>query len=248
MKKISENNLISFGKMFPSMLTLANGAAGMTAILLASRGMFEKAIIAIIMGAVFDLFDGRVARMFKSASDFGVQLDSLCDCITFGIAPAFVVYFFATSDIKSFGWVVAVIYGMCCVLRLARFNVMTGDKKVPSYWKDFFVGVPAPAAAMISVVPLMFYFATGLDIFKSSYLCLGVVLLSALLMISRVPTISVKKVKMAREIFPFILVLFTAVLMLFYFHFWYVMSIFWFLYIFTIPFSISQFLKLKKEM
>ena len=168
--------LLPVGKILPSMITLSSIVAGMSAILFASFGQFEKAVIAIMLAAVFDGFDGRVARMFRASSQFGVELDSLADSISFGVAPAFVIFFFSRQEMKSFAWVICLVFAICCVLRLARFNVMTGDEEVPEYWHYFFTGVPAPAGALLSLTPMMLYFATGNEMFASPYVCLAFML------------------------------------------------------------------------
>lgn len=245
-KIVVDNKLFPLGKMLPAMITLASVAMGMTAILLASRGEFEKAIIAIILAAVFDGFDGRVARMFKTSSQFGVELDSLADSISFGVAPAFVMFFYSTSNVKSFGWIVSIIFAICCVLRLARFNTMTGDEKIPEYWSYFFTGVPAPAGALLSLTPMMFYFATGYEIFKCPFICMGFMALVALLMISRIPTLSLKKVRVPRSEIAPIFIMFIFLLGLLYFYFWGVASAIWTFYVLTIPFTCLKFVKMRK--
>ncbi len=246
-KNIVDKKLFPLGKMLPSMITLASVAAGMTAILLASRGEFEKAVIAIILAAVFDGFDGRVARMFKASSQFGVELDSLADSISFGVAPAFVIFFFSLQNIKSFGWIISVIFAICCVLRLARFNTMTGDEKVPEYWSYFFTGVPAPAGAMLSLAPMMFYFATDCKILLPCCIYACFMTLIAFLMISQIPTLSLKKIKVSREKVSSVFLIFVTLICLLYFHFWYVFSLVWIFYILTIPMTIFKFKKIKSK-
>ena len=244
---VSDGRFLPLGKILPSMITLASVAAGMTSILLAVRGDFEKAVIAIILAAVFDGFDGRVARMFRASSQFGVELDSLADSISFGVAPAFVMFFYANQNVKSFGWIVSIIFASCCVLRLARFNVMTGDEKVPEYWHYFFTGVPAPAGAMLALTPVMLYLATDEKVFTCPFVCMGFMLLVAFLMISKVPTLSLKKMRVASAAVAPIFVSFVMLIGLLYFHFWGVASFVWCFYLITIPLTYIKFRKMKKE-
>lgn len=247
LNKIDNKKFFTFGKILPAMITLASVAAGMTAILLASRGEFEKAVIAIIFAAFLDGFDGRVARWFKTSSQFGVELDSLADSISFGVAPAFVLFFFSANSIKSFGWVVAILFAVCCVLRLARYNTMTNDKNLPDYWTFFFTGIPAPGGALLALSPLLFFLATENEIFTSPLFSIAFMLLVGFLMISRIPTLSLKKIKLREEIMAPVMLAFVLILGLAYFHFWYVLSIIAILYLLTIPFTCIKFLKMKKE-
>ena len=245
--KVENKKFFTLGKILPAMITLASVAAGMTAILLASRGEFEKAVIAIIFAGFLDGFDGRVARWFKTSSQFGIELDSLADSISFGVAPAFVLFFFSANNIKSIGWVIAILFAICCVLRLARFNTMTQDKKIPEYWSFFFTGIPAPGGAMLVLTPLVLFIATGEEVFKSPLIAISFMILVGFLMISRIPTLSLKKIKLREEIMAPVMLLFVVVLGLAYFHFWYVLSVIAILYLFTIPYTCMKFLKMKKE-
>ncbi|MBR1544882.1 MAG: CDP-diacylglycerol--serine O-phosphatidyltransferase [Alphaproteobacteria bacterium] len=246
-KIIPDTKFLPITKVLPSMITLSSIVAGMTAVLLASRGEFEKAVVAIILAAVFDGFDGRVARMFNASSQFGVELDSLADSISFGVSPAFVMFFYSTQNIKSFGWIVSVIFAIACVLRLARFNVMTGDEEVPEYWHYFFTGVPAPAGALMALTPIMLYTATDEKIFTCPYVCLVWMFTVALLMISRIPTLSLKKMKVAKNSLPVFLLCFVLFLGMMYTHFWATASFIWTFYILTIPYTVVKFLRMKKD-
>ncbi|MCR5506675.1 MAG: CDP-diacylglycerol--serine O-phosphatidyltransferase [bacterium] len=246
-KIIPDNKFLPITKVLPSMITLSSIVAGMTAILLASRGDFEKAVIAIILAAVFDGFDGRVARMFNASSQFGVELDSLADSISFGVSPAFVMFFYATQNVKGFGWIVSVLFAIACVLRLARFNVMTGDDEVPEYWHYFFTGVPAPAGALMALTPIMLYISTEERIFTCPYICLAWMVVVALLMVSRIPTLSLKKMKVAKNSLPVFLLCFVLLLGMMYTHFWATASFIWTFYILTVPYTCIKFLKMKKS-
>src|SRR3954463_13510935 len=136
----------SVNRMVPNILTLLALCAGMTAIRFAVKGQFEFAVFAIIAAGIFDGLDGRLARLLKATSSFGAELDSLSDFISFGVAPAIVLYLWTMAQISTVGWVIAVFFAVCCGLRLALFNPQL-DVELPPYADNFFPGVPAPAGA-----------------------------------------------------------------------------------------------------
>ncbi|HSG56470.1 MAG TPA: CDP-diacylglycerol--serine O-phosphatidyltransferase, partial [Paracoccaceae bacterium] len=143
--------------LLPNLVTVAAICAGLTAIRFAFQGSFEAAVTLILVAGVLDGLDGRLARMLKSESALGAELDSLADFLNFGIAPALILYVWAFQDMRNLGWIAIVIYALCCVLRLARFNI--GNKsEVSEGPKKFFVGVPAPAGAMLVMLPMFLSF------------------------------------------------------------------------------------------
>ncbi len=147
---------LSLNRLIPNILTLLALCAGMTAIRLALAGKFESAAAAIIIAGVLDGIDGRIARLLKGTSPFGAQLDSLSDFVSFGVAPAVLLYIWTMATLQSLGWVIVLLFGVCCALRLARFNTQIGAE-LPPYAYNFFTGVPAVlasvAALMVSRVP-----------------------------------------------------------------------------------------------
>ena len=183
---------LSINRMIPNMLTLLALSAGMTAIRFAIHGKFEEAVVAILVAGVLDGLDGRVARLLKSTSPFGAQLDSLSDFICFGVAPAVVVYLWTMEGLASFGWALAVFFAMCCALRLARFNTQL-DAVLPPYAYYFFTGVPAPGGAGLALVPMYLAFALGDGVFRTPLLNALWLTAVAALMISRIPTFSLKR-------------------------------------------------------
>ncbi|MCG6857291.1 MAG: CDP-diacylglycerol--serine O-phosphatidyltransferase [Salaquimonas sp.] len=183
---------ISIRSIFPSMLTLLAIGAGLTAIRFAVENRVELAITAIILAAFLDGIDGRVARLLKSASRFGAELDSLADFVNFGVAPAMLVYFTLADTLKSVGWISVLIYVICVCLRLARFNVALEQKGRPKWQGAFFVGVPAPAGALTVLAPVYAYLlglqnSIALDVIATVY-----TVFIGLLMVSRLPTWSGK--------------------------------------------------------
>ncbi len=182
--------------LLPNIVTLLALCLGLTAIRLAMDGSIDWAVSAIAGAAVLDGLDGRIARALKGTSRFGAELDSLADFVDFGVAPALVLFVADLHAAKSFGWVVALLFAMACALRLARFNVMLDDPDQPAWRKNFFVSMPAPAGAIVGLLPIYVRFALDLNapsprvsVIESLY-----VLAIAFLMASRVPHFSGKSI------------------------------------------------------
>ncbi|HXA72449.1 MAG TPA: CDP-diacylglycerol--serine O-phosphatidyltransferase [Stellaceae bacterium] len=188
----------SFNRMIPNILTLLALCAGMTGIRLAIVGKFEAAVIAIIVAGILDGLDGRIARLLKGTSTFGAQLDSLSDFVSFGVAPAVMLYIWTMEQFHGFGWAVVLIFAVCCGLRLARFNTQLGQE-LPPYAHNFFTGVPAPAGAGLVMVPMFAAFEFGDTFFRTPTLNTIVILAVACLMVSRVPTFALKRFHVPSE-------------------------------------------------
>lgn len=203
--------------LLPNIMTLLALCLGLTAIRLAMEGSIEWAVSAIAGAAVLDGLDGRLARALNGASRFGAELDSLADFVDFGVAPAILLFAADLYVTKSFGWVAALLFAMACALRLARFNVMLDDPDQPSWRKNFFVGMPAPAGAIVGLLPI--YLRSALDLGAPSRAVAFVeslyVLAIALLMASRVPHFSGKSVgRVPREHLAVVMVAVAAALLL----------------------------------
>ena len=145
-------------KIIPNMVTTLALCAGITSMRYSMSGNFTKAIACIFLAAIFDMLDGRVARMLKGSTKFGAELDSLSDFASFGVAPAILMYRWTLFDFPKFGWFFCMLFAICMAMRLARFNTMLDDEPQPSYWHNYFTGVPAPAAAALGVLPVMLSF------------------------------------------------------------------------------------------
>ena len=139
----------------PNILTVLALCSGLTAVRFALENDFKAAVVAIIVAAVLDGLDGRVARMLKGSTKFGAELDSLSDFANFGVVPVTVLYLWTLRDLGGIGWIVVLAFAICCALRLARFNVMAEDPDRPSWKRNYFVGVPAPAAACLCITPFL---------------------------------------------------------------------------------------------
>lgn len=233
--------------LIPSMFTLLALCAGLTAIRMAIENRFDVAIAAIVLAAILDGLDGRVARLLKASSKFGAELDSLADFVNFGVAPAIVVFTWALGDLRSMGWIVVLVFAVCAALRLARFNAALEEEE-PDWKKDYFVGVPAPAGALIVMLPL-YVEGLGIPVRDLAPLILLYTLGIALLMVSFVPTYSGKLFgqRVAREYVLPVLVLgalFVAVLLTYPYK---TMAIGTLMYLAVIPLSFISYRKREAE-
>jgi CDP-diacylglycerol--serine O-phosphatidyltransferase len=232
--------------ILPNMLTLIGVCIGLTSIRFALDGRYEFAIIAIIIAAVIDGLDGRIARLIKGTSKVGKELDSLTDMISFGVAPAFIMYFWKLNELGRFGWLVCLIYVICVALRLARFNVNTGGE--PSWRDNFFEGVPSPAGGILVLTPLIFSISS-IELFKIDYAVVVPIffIVTSFLLISKFPSYSFKKIVIQRKATIFLLfgiVLFFGLLLIYPFN---VISVSALIYLTMLPISFFHYQKLKKQ-
>ncbi len=181
--------------ILPNLVTLLALCMGLTAIRFAVDGQYETAVVAVVVAAVLDGLDGRLARALRGTSRFGAELDSLADFVDFGVAPALILYFWGLHEFKSFGWVAALVFAIACALRLARFNVASNDPSRPSWQARFFTGMPAPAGAIVGLLPvyLNLSFLAVPNVRAVVPFEIAYVLLVAFLMASRIPHFSGKK-------------------------------------------------------
>ena len=232
--------------ILPNMLTLIGVCIGLTSIRFALDGRFEFAIVAIILAAVIDGLDGRIARLIKGTSKVGKELDSLTDMISFGVAPAFIMYFWKLNTLGRFGWLVCLIYVICVALRLARFNVNSGQE--PSWRDNFFEGVPSPAGGILVLTPLIFSM-TNFEFIPINYDIVVPIffIATSFLLISKFPSYSFKKIVIQRKTTIFLLfgiVLFFGLLLIYPFN---VIAISAIIYLAMLPISFFHYQKLKKQ-
>jgi len=235
--------------LIPNMITLSSLYAGLTAIRMALEARFEFAVGLIILAAVLDAVDGRTARLLKSTSRFGAELDSLVDFVNFGVAPAILLYVWALNDLGAIGWVAASLYAICMVLRLARFNVMLDDTDRPSWMANYFVGIPAPAGALAVMLPLYLEFVGLPYLHEVVFLVMIYVLTVAALAVSRVPTYSGKRMglRISREwVVPIFaaVVLFVALAASFHWHMMLALTLF---YLAMIPVGAARYRRLERS-
>ncbi len=180
--------------LLPNLVTLLSMCSGLTGMRLAIEGRLDVAVIAILVAAILDGLDGRIARMMKGTSRFGAELDSLSDFVSFGVAPAVILYVFVLKELHGLGWIISLLFASASALRLARFNVMIDDPDRPQWQKDFFVGMPAPAGALTALLPVYLTLIdlplpSGTAMLQALYL-----LFIAFMMISRIPTYAGKTI------------------------------------------------------
>jgi CDP-diacylglycerol--serine O-phosphatidyltransferase len=236
---------LHINKMIPNLLTLTALAAGLTAIRFALQDRWEHAALAILAAAILDALDGRIARILKGASKFGAELDSLADFLSFGIAPAMMLYLWALQDTGRFGWALAVLFAICCALRLARFNTMAETPDRPTWTKNFFYGVPAPAGAGLVLLPMILSFQFGDEMFRRADVVSVCLIVTGALFVSAFPTFSFKKVHLPHKwVLAFLLAFaLTAVGLLT--NTWTTLTVILVLYLASFPFSLKMYRRRK---
>jgi CDP-diacylglycerol--serine O-phosphatidyltransferase len=234
--------------LIPNLITLFSLCLGLTAIRMAVDGKYELAITSIVIAGVLDGIDGRIARLLHSTSRFGAELDSLADFVSFGVAPALLLYFWGLNALHSAGWIAVLVFAICAGLRLARFNVALDDPNKPPFTGNFFVGVPAPAGAMIVMLPIYLELMGLPHTAASPAIALVYVIAIALLMVSWIPTWSGKCVsgRVPREhvLLILICVVFFGALLVSYP--WEVLSLGSIAYLCCIPLAYLQYKKLER--
>ena len=233
--------------ILPNAVTLIGVCIGLTSIKFAIDGKFAIAVIAILFAGLMDALDGRIARLIKGTSKMGKELDSLGDVISFGVAPALIMYFWNLQYLDKLGWFVCLTYVVCVALRLARFNV--NSEEVPSWKDNFFEGMPSPAGGIIVLMPLIYSFSGFGEFFMIDYDLLVQIffIFVSILLISTIPTYSFKKIVIPRSMTKFLLfglVLFFGALLVYTFKIITVSSL---VYVCLIPISYFHFKKIKKE-
>ena len=206
--------------LLPNMLTLIGVCIGLTSIRFALDGRYELAVIAILFAAIIDGLDGRIARLIRGTSKVGKELDSLTDMISFGVAPAFIMYFWKLNTLEKFGWLLCLIYVICVALRLARFNINSNQE--PSWKDNFFEGVPSPAGGILLLAPLIISLS-GFNFLQLNYNLMVPIffILTSFLLISKFPSYSFKKIVIPRKTTIFLLfgiVLFFGLLLVYTFN------------------------------
>jgi len=230
--------------VLPNLVTLLALAMGLTSIRLAVEGKFDFAVYAVLIAAILDGLDGRIARALRGTSRFGAELDSLADFVDFGVAPALILYFSSLQQIKSLGWFAALIFVIAAALRLARFNVMLDDPDKPAWHAHFFPGMPAPAGAITGLLPLYLRLSSLAPAgFRPPVpVEIGYVILVALLMASRIPHFSGKRIgRIPREYVIVVLFGVAAVLLLLATFPMEMMVVFSLAYLATVPWAIRRF-------
>jgi CDP-diacylglycerol--serine O-phosphatidyltransferase len=232
--------------LLPNILTLGGVCLGISSIKFSIEGNYGLAVNFILIAAILDALDGRIARLIKGTSEFGKELDSLTDFVSFGIAPVFVVYFWNLNSYGKLGWAIALIYSLCCVIRLARFNLTKLEES--QKWKNnFFEGVPSPAGGLLILMPLIYELTNinlGLNIkIVTPYLTVII----AMLLVSKIPTLSLKKISISPKITIFLLLVIGIIFIALLFYTLETLLVFGVVYLFSIPLSAVVYNNLNKK-
>ncbi|MDR3326052.1 MAG: CDP-diacylglycerol--serine O-phosphatidyltransferase [Rhodospirillaceae bacterium] len=252
--KFSHNNRqivphqLSFNKLIPNILTMLALCSGMTSIRFGLHEKWDFAIISILISGIIDGLDGRIARLLHSTSTFGAQLDSLSDFISFGIAPAILIYFWTMQSAGGLGWTLVLVFSACCALRLARFNTMLGKHELPPWAHNFFIGVPAPAAANLVLLPMVLSFQSENNgFFTSTSINAIVLIVVSFLMVSKIPTYSGKNFKIPHDYVLPTLLLVSVLVASLVTDPWTTIATMGIIYAISIPISALSFYKFRKK-
>ncbi len=233
MKKLSLRSFI------PNLITFISLTLGLSAIKFAIESKWEIAVALVVFSSFLDNLDGKLARLLKANSNFGVELDSLADFISFGIAPALIIYLWSKSIFFDTNWAIVIFYAICSSSRLAKFNVLSHENLENKNLK-FFSGISTPAAAGFSLLPLMLYFRFGIEVSNYEYFLKFYLFIPSILMISNIPTYSLKGIKVEKKLVPIIIVLFASITYLLLTDLWLAMIFIITSYYLSIPFAIYE--------
>lgn len=253
---------INLRPILPNAVTMTALAFGVSSINMAFWGNWSMAVIFIALSGIFDFLDGKVARMLNVSSRFGAELDSLSDFVSFGVAPAFLMYLWTMdadtrisvlqnqagrADAIGIYWAVVLFVAMCCAARLARFNTLI-DQKQPEHWKHFFMGVPAPAGAYLTILPLIFWLATNQEIefFRCPIFVSVFLIFSGIMMASKIPTLCLKHLHIPSRYASVLLIGMLVVLAGLISATWKMLSLLGICYLISIPICIYYFFKIKR--
>ena len=232
--------------LLPNILTLGGVCLGISSIKFSIDGNFNLAVILILLAAILDALDGRVARLIKGTSEFGKELDSLTDFVSFGIAPVLILYFWELNNYGKLGWAIALIYSVCCVLRLARFN-LTKNENDHEWKNNFFEGIPSPAGGLLILTPLI-YELTELNFnLNIKSLTPFLTVLIALLLVSKIPTPSLKKISISSKTTVFLLLFAGIIFISLLFFTFETLLVFSLIYLISIPLSMLIYKKQQKK-
>ena len=232
--------------LLPNILTIGGVCLGISSIKFSIDGNFSLAVTLILFAAILDALDGRIARLIKGTSEFGKELDSLTDFVSFGIAPVFILYFWELNNYGKLGWAITLTYSVCCVLRLARFNLTKIDTS--EEWKNnYFEGIPSPAGGILILMPLIYEltnYSFGFDLKKFTPFF---TIFIAVMLVSKVPTLSLKKISISSKTTVFLLLGVGMIFISLLFYTLETLFIFGVIYLISIPFSIFLYSKQNKK-
>tara|TARA_B100001248_G_scaffold209252_1_gene163342 strand:- start:47564 stop:48355 length:792 start_codon:yes stop_codon:yes gene_type:complete len=232
--------------LLPNILTLGGVCLGISSIKFSIDGSYGLAVTLILLAAILDALDGRVARLIKGTSEFGKELDSLTDFVSFGIAPVLILYFWELNVYGKLGWAIALIYSVCCVLRLARFN-LTKIEDHQEWKNNFFEGVPSPVGGLLILTPLIYELSDLKFNLNIKSFTPYITILIALLLVSKVPTLSLKKISISSKTTVFLLLSIGVIFIALLFYTFETLLIFSICYLISIPASILIFKSQQKK-
>ena len=232
--------------LLPNILTLGGVCLGISSIKFSIDVNFNLAVILILLAAILDALDGRVARLIKGTSEFGKELDSLTDFVSFGIAPVLILYFWELNNYGKLGWAIALIYSVCCVLRLARFN-LTKNENDHEWKNNFFEGIPSPAGGLLILTPLIYELTEFNLNFNIKSFTPFLTILIALLLVSKIPTPSLKKISISSKTTVFLLLSAGIIFIALLFYTFETLLVFGIIYLISIPLSILIYKKQQKK-
>jgi CDP-diacylglycerol--serine O-phosphatidyltransferase len=238
---------LSMRAIVPNAITVAALCVGLTGIRFAIAGDFEKSVQAVILAGLLDGIDGRAARLLKAQTRFGAEMDSLADSISFGVAPALIVYLWTLHQLPSLGWIAALAFAICCVLRLARFNARLDMLDQPHKQAGFLTGVPAPLGAGLAFLPMYLWIATGVPEFANEVLVSVWMILIAFLMISSLPTLSWSRLQPPRSIRIGALALVGLTVAALLTEPWYTLAVITLCYLLLIPVGIVSYARIRRR-
>ena len=232
--------------LLPNILTLGGVCLGISSIKFSIDGNYNLAVTLILLAAILDALDGRIARLIKGTSEFGKELDSLTDFVSFGIAPVFILYFWELNNYGKLGWAIALIYSVCCVLRLARFN-LTKIEMQQDWKNNFFEGIPSPAGGLLILMPLIYDLSELKFNLNIKSLTPYFTVLVALLLVSKIPTLSFKKISISSKTTIFLLLFVGLIFISLLFYTFETLLAFGLIYLISVPISVVIFKKQQKK-
>ena len=240
---MSNNNYLA--KYLPNSITILSLCCGLSSLRFSLLEEWKISIYLIIFASIFDFFDGWFARKLKGNSNFGAELDSLSDFISFGVAPSILIYLWSISHFNSFGWSITLFFSVCAALRLARFtaDIYLVDKPIDD--TTYFIGVPSPAAAILCLLPIFLFIELDFNFFRDPYLNIANLIVIGLLMVSKIPTVSLKKIKFSKKVTPFIILLLVIICIGLITNLWITLIILSIAYIYTIIHTTFFYLRFK---
>ena len=240
---MSNNNYLA--KYLPNSITILSLCCGLSSLRFSLLEEWKISIYLIIFASIFDFFDGWFARKLKGNSNFGAELDSLSDFISFGVAPSILIYLWSISHFNSFGWSITLFFSVCAALRLARFtaDIYLVDKPIDD--TTYFIGVPSPAAAILCLLPIFLFIELDFNFFRNPYLNIANLIVIGLLMVSKIPTVSLKKIKFSKKVTPFIILLLVIICIGLITNLWITLIILSIAYIYTIIHTTFFYLRFK---